>query len=58
MAMASVGEPKYWKDFYNAFIAGEGGPSKHTYAVVDKLKPIADKSEQDRFETTVVVHKC
>ena len=58
MAMASVGEPKYWKDFYNAFIAGEGGPSKHTYAVVDKLKPIADKSEQDRFDVAASLQRA
>ena len=50
MAMASVGKPKYWNDFYDAFLAGGGGPSAATYANVKKYKPIVEKSEQDKFD--------
>ena len=51
MAMAAPGDPnKYWKDFYNAFKAGGGGPSQHTMNNCKKFKPIAERSEQDTFD--------
>ena len=59
MAMAAPGNPdKYWKDFYNAFMAGGGGPSSHTMNNVKKYKPIAEKSEQDAFDVAAGIQKA
>tara|TARA_A100001201_G_scaffold22021_2_gene24698 strand:+ start:777 stop:2426 length:1650 start_codon:yes stop_codon:yes gene_type:complete len=59
MAMASVGDSeKYWKDFYNSFKAGGGGPSSHTMENCRKYKPIADKSEQDAFDVAAGIQKA
>nr|BAR35052.1 Predicted carbamoyl transferase, NodU family (COG2192) [uncultured Mediterranean phage uvMED] len=59
MAMASVGDSKkYWKDFYNAFMAGGGGPSSSTHSNVAKYKPIAERSEQDAFDVAAGIQKA
>jgi carbamoyltransferase len=59
MAMASVGDSeKYWKDFYNAFMAGGGGPSAATHSNVAKYKPIAERSEQDAFDVAAGIQKA
>ncbi len=44
MGMACVGEPKYRDDFYNAFKSGD------SQSMCYKYKPIADRSEQDKFD--------
>ena len=59
MAMAAVGDSdKYWKDFYNAFMAGGGGPSSATQKNVDKYKPIAERSEQDAFDVAAGLQRA
>jgi len=59
MAMAAVGDSdKYWKDFYNAFMAGGGGPSSATHKNVDKYKPIAERSEQDAFDVAAGLQRA
>ncbi len=59
MAMAAPGDSdKYWRDFYNAFKAGGGGPSDATYANVEKYKPIADRSEQDAFDVAAGLQRA
>ena len=59
MAMAAPGDPnKYWKDFYNAFKAGGGGPSQHTMNNCKKFKPIAERSEQDAFDVAAGLQKA
>ena len=55
MAMASAGTPKYWEDFYNAFLKGGGGPSAHTYANVEKYKSLVEKSEKDKFDVAASI---
>tara|TARA_R110000782_G_scaffold270215_1_gene369951 strand:- start:453 stop:2150 length:1698 start_codon:yes stop_codon:yes gene_type:complete len=55
MAMASIGEPKYWQDFYNTLV--DGG----RYEVdinSKKYKKIADKSEQDKFDVAASLQKA
>ena len=59
MAMAAPGDPsKYWKDFYDAFLAGGGGPSAHTQNNIAKYKPIAERSEQDAFDVAAGIQKA
>ena len=59
MAMAAPGDPeKYWKDFYNAFLAGGGGPSAYTQQNIDKYKPIAERSEQDSFDVAAGLQRA
>ena len=59
MAMAAPGNPeKYWKDFYDAFKAGGGGPSLATQKNVDKYKPIVERSEQDAFDVAAGLQKA
>ena len=59
MAMAAPGDAdKYWKDFYDAFKAGGGGPSQHTMNNCKKYKPIAEKSEQDAFDVAAGIQKA
>tara|TARA_Y100001938_G_C8088858_1_gene433796 strand:- start:1430 stop:3070 length:1641 start_codon:yes stop_codon:yes gene_type:complete len=59
MAMAAPGNPeKYWKDFYNAFKAGGGGPSPATHRNVEKYKPIVERSEQDAFDVAAGLQKA
>ena len=59
MAMASVGDPnKYYKDFYNAFMAGGGGPSIHTMNNCKKYSEIAKKSEQEKFDIAAGIQKA
>ena len=59
MAMAAPGDSdKYWKDFYNAFMAGGGGPSAATQANVKKYKPIAERSEQDAFDVAAGLQRA
>jgi carbamoyltransferase len=52
MAMASVGEPKYVDDFYPGFI---NYPLDKIY---EKYKPIADRSEQDKFDIAASIQKA
>mgnify|MGYP003134312229 CR=1 FL=1 len=59
MAMAAVGDSdKYWKDFYDSFMVGGGGPSTATQRNVDKYKPIAEKSEQDAFDVAAGIQRA
>tara|TARA_B100000902_G_scaffold396460_1_gene457517 strand:+ start:1075 stop:2715 length:1641 start_codon:yes stop_codon:yes gene_type:complete len=59
MAMAAPGNPeKYWKDFYDAFKAGGGGPSPATHRNVEKYKPIVERSEQDAFDVAAGLQKA
>ena len=59
MAMASVGDPeKYYKDFYNAFKAGGGGPSIHTKNNCIKYSKIAEISEQEKFDIAAGIQKA
>jgi carbamoyltransferase len=55
MAMASAGIPKYWEDFYDAFLKGGGGPSAPTYANVKKYKPLIEKSEKEKFNVAASI---
>ena len=52
MAMASPGEPKYWEDFYPGFLTGD------LDYIVNKYKPIADRSEEDKFDVAASVQKA
>ena len=59
MAMAAPGDSdKYWKDFYNAFKAGGGGPSQQTMNNCKKYKPIAERSEQDAFDVAAGIQRA
>ncbi len=59
MAMAAPGNPeKYWKDFYDAFKAGGGGPSAATHRNVEKYKPIVERSEQDAFDVAAGLQRA
>ena len=69
MAMASIGEPKYWQDFYNTFIGGKREKLDDTHPKINfpktteidlskKYKKIADKSEQDRFDVAASLQKA
>ena len=59
MAMASVGDPnKYYKDFYNAFKAGGGGPSSYTQKNCTKYSKIAEISEQEKFDIAAGIQKA
>ena len=49
MAMASPGDPKYWEEFYPGFLMGDMG------AIVNKFKPIADRSEEDAFNVAASI---
>ena len=50
MGMACVGEPKYVDDFLTAFRNGGGKRSPYVLSNIEKYKPIAEKSEQDKFD--------
>jgi len=59
MAMASVGDPeKYYRDFYNAFAAGGGGPSSQTMKNVEKYKSIVKINEQESFDVAAGIQKA
>ena len=59
MAMASVGDPeKYYRDFYNAFINGGGGPSVFTMNNCEKYREIAKIGEQEKFDIAAGIQKA
>jgi len=59
MAMACVGNPdKYFEDFYKGFIVGGGGHNSITLSNCEKYKPIAEKSEQDKFDIAASLQKA
>ena len=59
MAMASVGDPeKYYRDFYNTFINGGGGPSVFTMNNCEKYREIAKIGEQEKFDIAAGIQKA
>tara|TARA_R110001592_G_scaffold95091_1_gene274353 strand:+ start:85 stop:1800 length:1716 start_codon:yes stop_codon:yes gene_type:complete len=58
MAMASVGEPKYWEDFYKAFKTYGGSKNKDVTNNCIKYKTIVHKSEQDKFDVAASLQKA
>jgi carbamoyltransferase len=59
MALACVGDPeKYYLDFYNAFTGGGGGHNARVKANCDKYRPIAERSEQDKYDVAAALQKA
>ena len=59
MAMACVGNPdKYFKDFYKGFTIGGGGHNPITLNNCKIYKPIAEKSDQDKFDIAASLQKA
>jgi len=59
MAMASAGNPKYYDDFYNAFIKHKEKKIKNQITeTYKKYKPIADENEQNRFDIAASLQKA
>tara|TARA_Y100000389_G_scaffold81086_1_gene77705 strand:- start:3762 stop:4778 length:1017 start_codon:yes stop_codon:yes gene_type:complete len=59
MALACVGDPnKYFNDFYKGFKVGGGGHNSVTLNNCKKYKPIAEKSEQDKFDVAASLQKA
>jgi len=59
MALACVGDPdKYYEDFYKGFVVGGGGHNPVTKANCVKYKPIADASEQNRYDIAAALQKA
>ena len=59
MAMACVGNPdKYFDDFYEGFIVGGGGHNPKTKDNCKKYNPIANSSEQDKFDIAASLQKA
>ena len=59
MALACIGDPeKYYEDFYNGFVTGGGGHNEITLANCEKYKPIAEKSEQDKYDIAAAIQKA
>jgi predicted NodU family carbamoyl transferase len=59
MALACVGNPdKYFNDFYQGFIVGGGGHNPKVWDNCAKYKPIAEQSEQDKFDVAAALQKA
>lgn len=59
MALACVGNPdKYFDDFYQGFIVGGGGHNPKVWDNCAKYKPIAEQSEQDKFDVAAALQKA
>ena len=57
--MACVGNPdKYFKDFYKGFTIGGGGHNPITLNNCKIYKPIAEKSDQDKFDIAASLQKA
>ena len=59
MALACVGDPnKYYDDFYKGFIVGGGGHNPITWENCEKYKPIAEESEQEKYDIAAAIQKA
>jgi len=59
MALACVGNPdKYFNDFYEGFVVGGGGHNPKVWDNCTKYKPIAESSEQDKFDVAASLQKA